>query len=197
MTSTSCHFWLWTYGSILCMARKTITTLWIYLNFKTRSFSLMLGKKIIVPSNWKVWFLNSASNIQFISLFLSVNLKARPSVKENLFSIRKAGDTVSTALACLCRAEWSAGIFVASLSQVSQEKSHETMFKISDANKTNKIHMGSFRDQSKQEGKKKEREQGGGEHGDLHNEASSTGVRWACACSLLLYWVTWFHKLIN
>lgn len=60
---------------------------------------------------------------------------------------------------------------------ISQEKSHQTMFKISDANKTNKLHMGGFRDGSKLGGTKREREQGGGENGDLHNEASSTGVR--------------------
>lgn len=99
MNSTSCHFWLWAYGSILCMARETITTLCTYLNVNTRSFSLILHKTTRVPSYRIAWFLNSASKLQWISLLLSVNWKARPSVKENLFSIRKGGNMVSIALA--------------------------------------------------------------------------------------------------
>lgn len=183
MTSTSCHFWLWTYGSMLCMARKTMPTLWTYLNVKTRSFSLMLGKNIRAPSSWIVWFLNSTSNTQCISLLLSVHWKGRASVKENLFSIRKGGNRVSAALACLYRAEWGAGIFAPSLRQVClREKSHQTMCKISDANKISKIYLGIFGDGSRQEETKRGGEQGVERIGNLHNEASSAGERWTSAC---------------
>lgn len=60
------------------------------------------------------------------------------------------------------------------------------MCKISDANKINKIYLGSSGGGSKQEGTKREGEQRSEGNRDLHNEASNTGVRWTSACSLVL-----------
>lgn len=175
MNSTSCHFWLWAYGSILCMARETITTLCTYLNVNTRSFSLMLHKNTRVPSYRIAWFLNSASKLQWISLLLSVNWKARPSVKENLFSIRKGGNMVSTALAHdstgLSDAQEPSSPF---RGRFIPEKTSQMTCRISNVNKIKCIWLvlkiGGSREETR-------REQWSGGSGDLPNEASSTGVR--------------------